>query len=84
MTILLLIIGVVFYLIVGSIVYGLISDNDPNVETRALCVIVWPVVLVFSVVLCLVIAFDVCTNIVAGIAASSKKRIIKRFSKEVE
>lgn len=82
MTILLLIIGVVIYLIVGSIVYGLFSDNDPDVELRALCVIMWPVVLVFSVVLWLVIAFDVCTNIVAGIAVSSKKRIIKRFRKE--
>lgn len=82
MTILLLAIGAVIYLIVGSIIYGLVSDNDPDVETRALFVIVWPVTLVFIIVLWLVTAFDVCTNIIAGIAASSKKRIMKQFRKE--
>lgn len=82
MTILLLIIGAVLYLIVGSIFYGLVSDNDPDVETRALFVIAWPIILVFYIVLWLATALDVCTNIVAGIAASFKKRIMKRFSKE--
>lgn len=82
MTILLWIIGVIMYLIVGSIVYGLISDNDPDVEARAICVIVWPAVLVFSVVFWLITSFDVCTNIIAGITVSLKKRIMGRFRKE--
>lgn len=82
MTILLLIIGAALYLIVGSIFYGLLSDNDPDVETRALFVIAWPIILVFFSGLWLVTALDVCTNIVASIAASSKKRIMERFSKE--
>ena len=82
MTILLWVIGAVMYLIVGSIVYGLVSDNDPDIESRAIFVIAWPVVLVFCIVFWLITAFDVYTNIVAGIAASFKKRIMGQFRKE--
>ena len=82
MTILLWIVGVIMYLSVGSIVYGLISDNDPDIETRAIFVIVWPAALCLFIVIWLVTAFDVYTNIVAGIVASFKKRIMGQFRKE--
>lgn len=73
---------IAMYMFIGAVVHGLTMDKDHDLESRATCVIVWPIILLFFVIFSLVSMFDSLTDRISSKASSLKKRVLKRFGKE--